>query len=81
MSEGWVQDSWPVAAKRWCPDLDLPAELPINERQTAKYLDDMRGQDPDAPIRHFKGVPGTSLGEAWMASIAEAPEGESTGRD
>ena len=77
-TEGWVQESWPVAAKSWCPDLELPAELPINERQTAKFLDDMREQDPDAPIRHFMGVPGTSLGEAWTASLADEPEGEST---
>ena len=80
-TQGWVQESWPRAAVAWCPDLELPAELPINERQTAKYLDDMRKQDPDAPIRHFMGVPGTSLGEGWMARIAEAPEAESGPRE
>ena len=77
-TEGWVQESWPVAAKSWCPDLELPAELPINERQTAKYLDDMREQDPDAPIRHFMGVAGTSLGEGWTAKMAPVEADEAT---
>ena len=80
VTEGWVQESWPRVAVAWCPDR-VPAGMPINERQTAKYLDDLRKQDPDAPIRHFMGVPGTSLGEAWMASIAEAPEAESGPRE
>ena len=79
-AEGWVQESWPRVAVAWCPDL-VPGGMPINERQTAKYLDDLRKQDPGAPIRHFKGIPGTSLGEAWMASIAEAPEAESGPRE
>ena len=80
VTDGWVQESWPRVAVAWCPDR-VPAGMPINERQTAKSLDDMRKQDPDAPIRHFMGVPGTSLGEAWMASIAEAPEAESGPRE
>ena len=69
-AEGWIQESWPAAAKEWCPDFELPESLPINERQTARFLHDMRKQDPDAPIRHFKGVPATSKGLAYLAPSA-----------
>ena len=58
--EGWIQESWPAAGKRWCPDLELPAELPVNDKQTDLLWEDMRKQDRDAPIRHFKGVPAMS---------------------
>ncbi len=34
---GWVQDNWPRAMKDACPDLKLPAELPINEKQTSRF--------------------------------------------
>ena len=68
--EGWIQESWPAAARKWCPDLELPADLPVNEKQTARMLEDMRKQDPDAPIRHFKGVPATSKGLAYLAPSA-----------
>ena len=61
-TEGWVQESWPAAGTLWCPDLELPAELPINERQTARHLDDMRAQD-QAPLRHFKGMRASSVGK------------------
>ena len=63
-SEGWVQESWPAAGQSWCPDLDLPVELAVNGRQTARHLDDMRAQDPDAPIRRFKGMAASSAGKA-----------------
>ena len=48
--DGWVQDSFPLALKLLCPDLDLPAELAINEKQTGSSLRELRQQDPDAAI-------------------------------
>ena len=55
--DGWVQESWPRFLAEACPDLveDLPEGMAINEKQTAKRLEELRGQDPDAPIRRFPG--------------------------
>ena len=69
-TEGWIQEGWPAAGKRWCPDLELPAGLPINENQTENFWEDMRKQDPDAPIRHFKGVPAMSTSLSYLAPSA-----------
>lgn len=52
---GWVQDSLPRSLADACPGLDLPAGMRINEKQTAQRLDELRRQDPDAPIRNFPG--------------------------
>ncbi len=52
---GWVQESWPRAMKDACPKLKLPADLPINEKQTSKFMSELRQQDPEAPIRNFPG--------------------------
>ncbi len=38
-----------------CPGLELPADLPINEKQTSLFMTRLRKQDPDAPIRNFPG--------------------------
>ena len=54
-SRGWVQESWPRAMKDACPDLGLPAGLPINEQQTSAAFDTMIAQDPDAPLRRYSG--------------------------
>ena len=68
---GWVQESWPRALKEACPDLDLPSDLAINEKQTSLAFQAMRGEDPDAPLRHFPGSefagPGaTGIGASHM---------------
>ena len=52
-SRGWVQESWPRAMKGACPDLALPADLPINEKQTSTAFDKAMAQDADAPLRGF----------------------------
>ncbi len=52
---GWVQESWPRALKDSCPEMNLPVELPINEKQTSVFMSELREQDPDAPIRDFSG--------------------------
>ncbi|WP_419902882.1 hypothetical protein [Kiloniella sp.] len=33
-TESWFQNSWPRAFADVCPDIKLPADLPINEKQT-----------------------------------------------
>ena len=55
LSPGWMQDSLPRFLADACPGLDLPAGMRINEKQTAHRLDELRRQDPDAPIRNFPG--------------------------
>ena len=68
-SRGWVQESWPRAMKEACPDLSLPASLPVNRRQTAARIDAMMAQDPDAAIRN---VPGSHLRGPGATGIAAA---------
>lgn len=50
--EGWLQESWPRSMVEACPDLELPADLPINEAQTSRRMWHMMLQDPDAVIRN-----------------------------
>ena len=52
---GHVQETWPRALKDACPDLELPGDLAINERQTSRIWHASQAQDPDAPIRNFAG--------------------------
>ena len=66
-SRGWVQESWPRAMKDACPDLALPADLPINEKQTSAVFDEMAAQDLDAPVRGF---PGSELRGPGATGIA-----------
>ena len=54
-SRGWVQESWPRSMKDACPELALPAGLPVNERQTSTAFAAMMAQDPDAPVRNASG--------------------------
>ena len=66
-SRGWVQESWPRAMKDACPDLALPAGLPVNEKQTSTAFDKAIAQDPDAPLRGF---PGSELRGPGATGIA-----------
>ena len=68
-SRGWVQESWPRAMKDACPDLGLPAGLPVNGKQTSAAFDTMIAQDPDAPLRRF---PGSDLRGPGATGIALA---------
>ena len=65
LSLGWVQESWPRALEEACPDLELPAQLPINEKQTATVMEEAVAQDPEAALRAAPGLspgPGSSPG-------------------
>ena len=66
-SRGWVQESWPRAMKDACPDLALPADLPVNEKQTSAVFDKAMAQDLDAPVR---GLPGSELRGPGATGIA-----------
>ena len=68
-SRGWVQESWPQAMREACPDLPLPASLPVNRRQTATRIDAMMAQDPDAVVRN---APGSHLRGPGATGIAAA---------
>ena len=68
-SRGWVQESWPRSMKTACPDLPVPPDLPVNERQTATAFARMTAQDPDAPVR---GAPGSHLRGPGATGIAAA---------
>ena len=73
LSLGWVQESWPQALKEACPDLDLPAGLPINAKQTSVLMEEAVAQDPGAALR---GAPGSGLrapGATGLAMSAGAP--------
>ena len=50
-SSGWVQETWPAVALKVCPNLPLPISLRINEKQTSRTLEQLRLQDPEAPIK------------------------------
>ena len=52
LAEGWLQESWPRSMVEACPDLPLPADLPINEAQTSRRMWHMMLQDPGAVIRN-----------------------------
>ncbi len=70
---GWVQDSWPRVLKDACPKLALPADLPINEKQTAKRFDKLMVQDPDAPLRGLMGSEPPTPGGTGMGAADGGP--------
>ena len=70
---GWVQDSWPRVLADACPDLELPAGMAVNDRQTANKLGELREQDPSAPVRHFPGSGLTGPGRTGLAASGGKP--------
>ena len=73
LSLGWVQESWPQALKKACPDLDLPAGLPVNEKQTSVLMEEAIAQDPDAAVRAHPGSELMAPGSTGLALAAGAP--------
>lgn len=71
--DGWIQDSWPRALADACPNLKLPPHVRINEKQTSRKLDELRRQDPDAPIRNFPGSHVTAPGRTGLARSGGKP--------
>ena len=73
VARGWVQDTLPRAFAGACPGLAEAAGVKINEKQTSKKFDELRRQDPDAPIRHFPGSNLTAPGRTGIAASKLAP--------
>ncbi len=72
-SPGVVQNTWPRVLVDGCPTLKLPAHIRINEKQTSPRMDELRRQDPDAPIRHFPGSHLTAPGRTGLGASRGAP--------
>ena len=70
---GQIQDSWPRALADACPTLKLPAGMSINEKQTSLRMDELRRQDPTAPIRHFPGSEHRAPGRTGLGASQGAP--------
>ena len=70
---GWVQDTWPRALADACPNLKPPAHFRINEKQTSLKFDELRRQDPDAPIRNFPGSHLTAPGRTGLGASGGRP--------
>ena len=73
LSLGWVQESWPRALKEACADLDLPAGLPVNEKQTSAFMEEAVAQDPEATLRAAAGSHLRAPGSTGLAMAAGAP--------
>ena len=73
LSLGWVQESWPQALKQACPDLDLPAGLPVNRKQTSVLMEEAIAQDPEAAVRDHPGSALRAAGSTGLALAAGAP--------
>ena len=73
LSLGWVQESWPLALKEACPDLDLPAALPVNRKQTSALMEEAIAQDPEAPLRGYSGSALRAPGSTGLALAGGGP--------
>ena len=70
---GQIQDTWPRALADACPNLKLPPGIRINEKQTSLRMDELRRQDPDAPIRHFPGSQYRAPGRTGLGASRGRP--------
>ncbi len=70
---GWIQDTMPRSLADACPALAPAAGLGINEKQTSLEMDELRRQDPDAPIRHLPGAEHTAPGRTGLGASELAP--------
>ena len=73
LSLGWVQESWPQALKEACPDLDLPAGLPVNAKQASALMEEAVAQDLDAAVRAHPGSELRAPGSAGLAMAGGSP--------
>ncbi|MCY4319313.1 MAG: hypothetical protein OXE76_09020 [Alphaproteobacteria bacterium] len=73
VNRGQIQDTWPRALADACPNLKIPAHIRINEKQTSKKFDELRRQDPDAPIRNFPGSHLTAPGRTGLGASGNRP--------
>ncbi len=70
---GVIQDTWPRVLADGCANLKPPTGIRINEKQTSPRFDELRRQDPDAPIRHFPGSHLTAPGRTGLGASRGRP--------
>ena len=68
-----IQNTWPRALADACPNLKLPDHIRINEKQTSLRMDELRRQDPEAPIQNFSGSHLTAPGRTGLGASRGAP--------
>ena len=73
LGAGWVQDSWPRLLADACPRIELPAGMPVNEKQTSTRIAEMARQDPDAPVRNAPGSGLTAPGRTGLVGTNWGP--------
>ena len=73
VARGWVQDTMPRSFAGTCPGLAKTAAVRINETQTSKTFDELRQQDPDAPVRNFPGSHLTAPGRTGLGASGGRP--------
>ena len=78
VARGWIQNTLPRAFAGACPGLADAAAVKINEKQTSKKFDELRRQDPEAPIRHF---PGSHLVGPGRTGLAASRLGSTTTKE
>ncbi len=66
-ARGWVQESWPRALARACPDLGAPGALALNARQVSLRIGRLRAEDPAAALRTVPGSEHRPPGRLGMA--------------
>ena len=72
-SRGWVQESWPRALARACPDLGVPGGLALNARQVSLRIGRLRAEDPAAALRNVPGSERRPPGRLGMAMAGRGP--------
>ena len=77
LGAGWVQDSWPRLLAHACPRVELPAGMPVNEKQSSPRIAEMVRQDPSAPVRN---APGSGLTAPGRTGLVETNWGPTTTR-
>ena len=70
---GWIQEHWPRVLADACPDFVSLSGVGINEKQTSRNLEELRRQDPDAPIRNFPSSQLIAPGRTGLAASSGRP--------
>ena len=70
---GWVQESWPRFLADSCPTVVRATGLGVNEKQTSGDIEELRRQDPEAPLQNFPGSQHTGPGRTGLAASGGKP--------
>ena len=69
--QGWIQNAWPQALVSRCSDLDLPASLQIDPRQTT--TDFSRAKATATPVRNHPGSDARYPGATGIGAAGNQP--------